>query len=260
MELNAITAAIGSVPWITPEEGRRLYEHVRETRPLEVLNLGTAHGVSTAYIAAALEANDAGHVTTVDHFTADFSDPTAEELIDRVGLAHRVSVVKAHSDYNWFLKERIEEQSDADGNCEPLYDFCFLDGAHNWTVDGLAIFLVAKLLKDQGWLVLDDLHWSYRDLYVNTGRPDCRDAIYAGHLMSDAELDADHVDAVFRLLVMQHPAFVEFRIQDSAWGFARKGSDEDRVLKITASRSVGDLSALYLQKGVNAALRRLRRS
>jgi len=259
MELRTITALLDGVPWITPDEGRRLYEQVRDTRPLEVLNLGTAHGVSAAYIAAALEANGDGHVTTVDHSAAAFTDPTAEELLERVGLAHRVSIVKAHSDYNWFLKERIEDRSDANGNCEPLYDFCFLDGAHNWTIDGLAIFLVAKLLKDDGWLVLDDLRWTYRGLYEGEGRPDCRDAVYAGHVMSDAELDSNQVDAVFRLLVMRHPAFVEFRVQDSAWGFARKGSGENRTLRITSSRSVSDLLALYLQKTVNATRRRIQR-
>lgn len=257
MDLATVTAAVHGVLWIIPEEGRRLYEHVRQTHPLHVLNIGTAHGVSAAYIAAALEANGRGHVTTVDHSMAAFSDPSPEELLENAGLMHRVTIVKEHSDYNWFLKERIEDRSDEDGNCEPLYDLCFLDGAHNWTVDGLAVLLVEKLLRPGGWLVLDDLHWTYRGLYEGEGRPECRNAIYAGHVMSDAELDDDHVAALFRLLVMQHPSFVEFRIEDSAWGYARKGADETRVLRLTSSRTAGDLLALSVQKLIRRARRRL---
>lgn len=60
---------------MTPEFGRRVYTHVTEAKPEQVLELGTAHGVSAAYIAAALEANGRGHLTTVDHGGAHFDPP-----------------------------------------------------------------------------------------------------------------------------------------------------------------------------------------
>ena len=31
--------------------------------------------------------------------------------------------------------------------CQPIYDFCFIDGSKNWTIDSSAFFLVDKLLK-----------------------------------------------------------------------------------------------------------------
>jgi hypothetical protein len=43
--------------------GRELYDFIRRERPVECLELGFAHGVSTVYIAAGLEANCAGHLT-----------------------------------------------------------------------------------------------------------------------------------------------------------------------------------------------------
>ena len=36
-------------------------------RPEQALELGSAHGVGAAYMAAAMAANGTGHLTTVDH-------------------------------------------------------------------------------------------------------------------------------------------------------------------------------------------------
>ncbi|MGL5809687.1 MAG: hypothetical protein ACRCYQ_07075, partial [Nocardioides sp.] len=44
---------------------------------------------------------------------------------------------------------------------EWVFDFAFIDGAHSWFVDGLAFFLVDKLLKPGAWVLFDDLDWTY---------------------------------------------------------------------------------------------------
>ena len=75
-----MAAAVAGIPFMTPEFGRRVYDHVRRARPVQILELGTAHGVSAAYMAAALEANGEGHVTTVDHAGAAF-DPLPEAVL-----------------------------------------------------------------------------------------------------------------------------------------------------------------------------------
>ena len=161
MQFDEVAASVAGIPFMTPEFGRRVYDHIRETRPERALELGTAHGVSAAYIGAALEANGFGALTTVDHGGAVW-DPSAEEVLDRAGVAHRVTIVRAHSSYNWWLKEQIEAASDRLGNCEPVYDFCYLDGSKNWNVDGLAVVLIEKLLRPDGWLLMDDLEWTYK--------------------------------------------------------------------------------------------------
>ena len=89
-------------------------------------------------------------------------NPTPGELLQSVGLSTRVSIDRSYSTYTWFLKEQVEAQSDDAGNCRPLYDFCFLDGQKNWSVDRLAVVLIEKLLQPGGWLLLDDLGWSAR--------------------------------------------------------------------------------------------------
>ena len=53
------------VPFMNPSQGRRIYDHIRETGARDVLDVGTAHGASAAYMAAAI---DGGRVTTVDRY------------------------------------------------------------------------------------------------------------------------------------------------------------------------------------------------
>jgi predicted O-methyltransferase YrrM len=232
MQFEHVAAAVEGVPFMSREEGRIVYDHVRSTKPEVVLELGAAHGVSSAYIAAALEENGGGTVTTVESSAVTFEDPTAEELLDRIGLARFATVDRRFSTYTWFLKEQIQARSDAAGNCDPLYDFCYLDGAKNWTTDGLAVLLVEKLLRPGGWLLMDDLDWTYSPVDDETV------GVTEVAPMSPAERSEPHLRAVFELIVKQHPSFTELRIQDGWWGWARKAPGEPRVLTLETKRSL----------------------
>ena len=75
------------VPHISAGQGRVLYQHIRENRPGNLLELGTARGGSAVFIAAALEANGAGHLTSVDSTRWQWRDPTPREVLKRPGLA-----------------------------------------------------------------------------------------------------------------------------------------------------------------------------
>jgi predicted O-methyltransferase YrrM len=57
MEFDQIATTVRGLRNMTPEQGRRIYDHVRGTQPREILELGTSYGVSAAYMAAALDAN-----------------------------------------------------------------------------------------------------------------------------------------------------------------------------------------------------------
>lgn len=242
MEFDAIVEAVRGVPYMAPEQGRRIYDHVRDARPDQLLELGTAHGVSAAYMAAAVAANGAGHVTTVDSGYAGY-DPSPESVLERAGLREHVTLVqRPYSTYTWFLRELISERSDEAGNCEPLYDFCYLDGAHDWHIDGLAVVLIEKLLRPQAWLLLDDLSWmapEVRTVPLN---------------LSDAERAEPPVKAVWDTLVRQHPSFTEFRVEDEVWAWAHKAPGAPRRYTLETTRSLGAIVTAGLQR----AARRLR--
>jgi predicted O-methyltransferase YrrM len=216
MRFADAVSTLGQYGFMTAEQGKAVYEHLRSAGAHEVLELGTAYGVSAGYMAAAVDENGGGSVTTVDRY--HFTDPLSpEQILDEAGLSKRVNLVRIeHSSYNWWLKQQVEARTDRRGRCEPVYDFCYLDGAHNFTIDGLAVVLVERLLKPGGWLLLDDLGWSYRD------HPK-----WAPDDLSDDESTTPHIDVVFRLLVQANPAFDLTRVQDKWWGWARKRGSGD---------------------------------
>ena len=96
--------------------GRVLYQHIRENRPENLLELGTARGGSAVFIAAALEANGAGHLTSVDSTRWQWLDPTPREVLEKAGLSSWVTLDKRFSTYTWFLKAEIEKRLDAAGS------------------------------------------------------------------------------------------------------------------------------------------------
>ena len=247
-----MTAAVAGIPFMSAEQGQIVFEHVRATRPREVLELGTAHGVGTAYLAAGLV--DGARLTTVDFAGAAY-DPPPEAVLARAGLADRVEIVRRHSSYTWWLKEEVERHSDAHDNVEPRFDFVYLDGAKNWTIDGLAVILVEKLLRPGGWLLMDDLDWTYAD---DPGR-EATDGVVHREL-SEAERTQPHLRAVFDLIVAQHPSFTDPRVQDEWWGWARKAPGEPRRYTLQTSRPLGALAAGAARRTVRRIRKRMRRA
>jgi predicted O-methyltransferase YrrM len=247
-----VAEAVAGIPFMSPDQGRVVFEHVRATAPSEALELGTAHGVGAAYIAAALPAG--GRLTSVDFAGAAY-DPPPGQVLARAGVADRVDLVREHSSYTWWLKEQVQARSDAHGNVEPRFDFVYLDGAKNWTVDGLAVVLVEKLLRPGGWLLMDDLHWTYAD---DPGR-EATDGIVHRSL-SEPERTEPHLRAVFDLIVAQHPSFTELRVQDEWWGWARKAPGEPRRYTLETSRPLAALAAGAARRGVRRLRARRRRA
>ena len=64
--------------------------------------------------------------------------------------------------------------------------------------------------------MFDDFSWKYCDFG--------RDAMGSINIeaMGDDERDTPQIELVFRLLVMQHPNYANFLIQDDWWAWAQK--------------------------------------
>jgi predicted O-methyltransferase YrrM len=215
VRFETIRELVAGVPFIDPQRARVLYDFILEHRPTECLELGFAHGVSSCYIAAALDELGQGRLTSVDLVRSASMSPTIEELLERTGLQRYVLPLREPTSYTWFLRKKIEELS-RDGVCTPAYDFCFIDGPKNWTIDGFAFFLVDKLLRTGGWILFDDYNWTYGSSSKTTTSG-------INHLeMGPDELSQPHIELVVRLLVTQHPSYSEIRIQDDCWAWAHK--------------------------------------
>jgi hypothetical protein len=227
-----------------------IYEHVLEAQPIQILELGTARGVSSADMAAALDELGRGKITTLDRAQLVCDPPPEEQAFAKLpGLLRYLNFERPpDSSYVWWLAREVERRSDKDGNVEPCFDFCYLDGAHDYTIDGLATFLVEKLLRPGSWLLLDDLNWSYNV-----------SGLHFDGRFSEDEMQTPHMRLVFDTIVRQHPSFTEFRDQDGSWGWAKKAPGQPRRYSLETSQSA---SALIIDrmKRISVAVRgRLRK-
>jgi predicted O-methyltransferase YrrM len=230
MRFEEIRKVVGDIPFMTPERGRIMYDHVRHTKPAHALELGIGHGVSSCYIAAALHENGGGHLTCVDLCDASFK-PSAEELVTHTKLNDFISIQREKSSYTWFLKKLIEQHTTPGGTCEPIFDLCYIDGPKNWTIDGAAFFMVDKLLKEDGWLIFDDYDWTY-DTNVEKYADAQADGVSIRSLADD-ERTQPHVEAIFRLLVAQHPNYGDLKVDGNAWAWAHKVRSDDHTIRLT---------------------------
>jgi len=181
-------------------------------------------------MAAACDELGAGTITSVDLASSKDLRPNLENLLEDTGLARYCEIHREQNSYTWFLKKEIERNTH-DYICNPVYDFCFIDGPKNWTIDGLAFFLVDKLLRQDGWILFDDYRWVY-----STYSKELLDGITIRELSSD-QASTPNIEAVFQLLVMQHPSYSRFEI-DEDWAWAQKVKASEKHVKMTATKSL----------------------
>lgn len=200
-----VDTIVRGIPYMDLAHGRTMTRFVRDHGIRDVLELGFAHGVSTCYLAAAVE--KVGRVTTIDLDSARARTPNIEQLVGACGLRKVVTWYFEPTSYLWRLMRFLQATP------RPEFDFCYIDGAHTWE-DGFAFFLVDKLLRPGGWVIFDDLDWTF------SSSVRLRDTARV-QSMPVAERTTPQVRRVFELLVMAHPGYTDFKVE-SAWGYARK--------------------------------------
>jgi len=85
------------------------------------------------------------------------------------------------------------------------FDFCYVDGAHSWFVDGFAFFLVDRLLMPGGRIIFDDLNWTY------VRSPSLKNTEMVINMPQD-ERETPQVLKVYELLVKTHSSYSDFMI------------------------------------------------
>jgi len=239
MKVDEIRAKVEGLPHMSLAQARAITDVILENRFQNILELGFRHGVSTCYMAGALDELGTGHVTTIDRLSAREAKPNIDHLLGDLGLARYVTVFYEPTSYIWRLMKMLEEDP------SPRLDFCYIDGAHNWFTDGFAFFLVDRLLKPGGMIILDDLDWTYES------SPTLRHTEKVAR-MPQEEKSTPQVRRVYELLVKPHPAYGEF-MEKGGWAYARKRSagfegqcDEVRKAVIYQRHYVG-LGAVILK-------------
>jgi len=233
MKFDKISTLLHGIPYTSLSKGRNLYDIIIKNEPKNILELGFAHGVASCYMAAALEELSSGKITVVDLEKSKNEKPNIEDLLIISGLSQYVDIFREKNSYNWFLNKEIESNTDNNNNCIPKYDFVFIDGPKDWTIDGLAFFLVDKLLKNNGWICFDDYLWSYKDFSsLNMNVPNLNTNEF-----SEDQINKPNIKEVFHKLVMQHESYSNFRIEDNILAFAQKVKSQEKNLHYSSSAS-----------------------
>jgi predicted O-methyltransferase YrrM len=251
MKLKRVQQETKGIPVMTPEQGEKIYNFILDNKFKSVLELGFYHGVSTCYIAAALEKLGAGRMVAVDNRIAEGLTPSADILLSRLGLRNLVELHYEQRSYTWFLLRHMEKHQ------TPSFDFCYIDGAHTWDTDGFAFLLVAKCLIAGGWILFDDLDWSF------AASPTLKDPAFLRDVLHDPEFliripqeeqETKQVRKVWDLLATQHPDFDYFS-EEGSWGFARKAKTEGtRRTLVISKREAFSKRAVRFCKRVSRSL------
>ena len=205
MNLSKVKQIVGNLPYMSLNKARIMTDFIQENNVSRILELGFYHGVSTCYMAAALEGIENSAILTIDLLSAEKRQPNIEHLLKKCGYLDRVEFYYEPVSYNWRLMKLIEANTQK-------FDLCYLDGGHDWYNTGFAFFLVDKLLQPGGWIIFDDLDWTMEHI----------DAKWALRKPLEERKTAQ-VRQVWELLVKQHPNYGNFAERGS-WGYAQKNT------------------------------------
>jgi predicted O-methyltransferase YrrM len=224
MDARAVGERIAELldwPSTTEPAGSFLQAFVRRPDVSDVLELGFDQGVSTAYLAGALEDKDAGFVTTIDRPASLAKRPNIEAVLRHVGVRDQVQPL-VETSYNWALMRLLDRQlTDPKAGrreIDACFDFCFIDGAHSWETDALAFSLVDRLLRPDRWLVFDDLDWTF------ASSPSLRDSDQVA-AMTDEQRQTPQIRKVVELLVSTRPDYELHYVGRYALAYKRGSGD-----------------------------------
>ncbi|MCK5032601.1 MAG: class I SAM-dependent methyltransferase [Calditrichia bacterium] len=237
MKFGKIEKILKNIPHTPPEDGKILYDFIIENKCNNILELGFENGTSTCYMAAALDEIGSGKILTIDRKETIGIEPDIHALLKQTNLEKYVEPIYAHNTYIWELMKIIEEQTET-RECIPIFDFCFIDGAHTWDVDGFAFFLIDKLLKPGYWVLFDDLNWKFAESHT------LKNTTFVQNMPEDEKKSAQ-IERVFTLLVSQHPNFINHKIVNR-WGWAQKKQSKFKTTE--KNQTVVDL--LYLKQSI----------
>jgi len=201
MELEQVKEQLGDLPYMRLPMAQKLRNVIVKYDCKQILELGFYHGVSSMYIGAILdELGGNRKLTTIDLEAAQEREPNIEALSKQLRFEHLIEPHYEKRSYLWRLMKFIEEGR--------KFDFCYLDGGHNWDDTGFAFFLVDKLLNDGGLILFDDFSWTAE-----------KSGSYKHYPQEERETPP--VERVWSLLVCTHPNYKKVW-EKRNWALVRK--------------------------------------
>lgn len=213
--IERVRERFSSLKYMKHEQAQYMRDLIVKHDLKDLLELGTYHGKSTAYMASILEELGRGIVTTLDRTSCMGLSPNVKQVIAELGLEHRVHIELHPRSFTITLMEMLEQTP------RPQFDFCYLDGAHTWDGTGYSFLLVDKLLKPGAWLVMDDLDWTIAKSPIYRKALEEGKRSKAWHEYGSDEIHMTQVRKVWEILVPD-AGYVNRSEPGFKWGLAQK--------------------------------------
>ena len=131
------------------------------TAPLVAAEIGLGIGTTTVHFAQILDESDELHLFD-RNFVVDelISDLEALPEPPKVKLVNQGNEPNRYASYSWKLALWFRELRNA-GKSGRVFDFVYLDGAHDFFHDTAATAVLKRMIKPGGYLVFDDMYWTF---------------------------------------------------------------------------------------------------
>lgn len=130
-------------------------ELVQTFKSTKYCELGCNWGHTAETVAAALTKGSQMHLFDYDS-NIEITKSRMSHYEKELDIFYYPNSFKERDNYCWNLAKLIDLRKQS-------FDFVFIDGSHDFTIDGLAFFLCDLLLEENGIMYFDDLDWSFDD-------------------------------------------------------------------------------------------------
>lgn len=171
--------------------------------PVVAAEVGVAIGASTVEFLRVLGDHDELHLFD--------RETILKNLLDEISTLPNASIVVPHANslhlyasYAWELATMARNLDRAKKPVE-IFDFVYLDGAHAFHHDAAACAVLKRMIKPGGYLVLDDMHWTFNS--SPTMNPSNRPEVAEQY--TSEQLSTPHVTLVADVLLRHDRDFVQ---------------------------------------------------
>lgn len=178
---------------------------------LSVAEVGVGIGATTRVIAERMSSKGELHLFDYEEVVARVErELRSEGLADGIKIVTHSNSRRTYDSYSWRLAQLAIEDMDRGGGFG-IYDLAYLDGGHNFHHDAPACVALKELIRPGGYLVLDDVHWTFaKSRSANPERnPGIRD------LYTQEQIETPHVKIIDRLVMKTDPRFTQIFLSDS---------------------------------------------
>jgi predicted O-methyltransferase YrrM len=184
--------------WVAVSEANsKTMDFIKDKRCRMIAELGVYQGHTSMAFAKYLNGEGSLHLY-------DFHDRvrTVAAKLEHAGFQNVqffACSYRYRDSYNWALGKAIATHG------ESIYDYIFLDGAHDWAIDALAALLSDRLLKVGGYLDFDDYTWTLAE------SPSLNPQVFplTAKLYTQEQIETQQVKMVVDVLIKRDPRYRE---------------------------------------------------